>query len=62
MKTRENELHEPKVIRVEEKYENGAVAVEFFGQCTVCGYTYSRNPDSINYCPMCGARLKEVEG
>ena len=61
MKTRENELHEPKIIKVEEKVGDCGSSVEFLGQCTVCGFTYSRNPDWINYCPKCGARLKEIE-
>ena len=63
---RENELHEPKVeIRFTDQHPTGLAVA----QCAVChaildecsftgnGYTVRYG----NYCPICDARLKEVE-
>ena len=71
MKTRENELHEPKI-------SFGIISYGYFAKahCSVCGEfledTFSPNSkdDAIfhvklsvkNYCPYCGAQLKEVDG
>lgn len=56
MRMREDELHEPKRVRVTEP--NGwNVCYKF---CAVCGLKML-GEDNYNYCPKCGARLKEVE-
>ncbi len=82
MKTRENELHEPKVVRetaLYHYYDYAEPNYEITVKCAVCGdclsgkstvdtskekreytdkFVLSQVP---NYCPNCGARLKEVE-
>ncbi len=74
MKTRENELHEPRVNTEELVGEcRGHLAKVY---CTVCDEELSsyfekgQNVNVVfltakaiakNYCPNCGARLKEVE-
>ena len=81
MKTRENELHDPKIEAFEipfAEYSVHPVGENLYQvgyDCPVCGkgpmelYTgkskeqaierFKRNMD--NYCPNCGARLKEVD-
>lgn len=69
MKTRENELHEPTV----EILRSGNVTTTLAVLCSVCGNQilattgHSRDNATVlartltpNYCPYCGARLKEV--
>ena len=65
MKTRENEVHEPKIkIEYDRRYSMEWVEIT----CSVCGYMvekyyFAGSPAKIehgNYCPNCGARLKEV--
>lgn len=68
MKTRENELHEPKIT-----FELAHGGYNSYGskKCSVCGYslayTFGCTEQGAkelyidNYCPNCGARLKEVE-
>ena len=71
MKTRENELHEPKIkFKVVRKND---IPYRAFAECSVCGCllsksgiysTKERAEEKLpipNYCPNCGARLKEVE-
>ena len=66
MKTRENELHQPK----ESILPSGDVLIT----CTMCGnqtlikassgyavLDVLTRPFRPNYCPNCGARLKEVD-
>lgn len=56
MKVRENEWHEPKRIRVDEKDGwNRAYRI-----CVVCGLKMLGEMD-YNYCPQCGARFKPTE-
>lgn len=64
MKTRENELHEPIIkIKFDIRYLMKLVEIT----CSVCGNTLDKyyseeNPAKIrypNYCPYCGARLKD---
>ena len=84
MKTRENELHEPKINKSffctdceYGEYEEIQYVIEI--KCSVCGklLTGTRFVDSSpekrdyfekielgkipNYCPRCGARLKEIK-
>ena len=82
MKTRENELHEPKVVRDTANYLcDGYVEHHYIitVKCAVCGRGLSGNDivdtsaekrectDKFvlaqipNFCPHCGARLKEIE-
>ena len=64
MKTRENELHEPKI----KKKGNEIIAycalcnekLEDIYNCTDDDDTEVLDMYSPNYCPNCGARLKEV--
>lgn len=68
MKTRENELHKPKVI-----YEPAHGSYSSWGMkyCSVCGYhlnwKFGCTKQEIeelyveNQCPYCGARLKDIE-
>lgn len=60
---RENELHEPKVeIRFTDQHPTGLAVA----QCAVCHAILDKSEQQYtvkygNYCPICGARLKEVE-
>lgn len=74
MKTRENELHEPKIETLWSIYSD-MISVQI--SCSVCGeilvdtewQSYVREQflrdfvtsELKNYCPQCGARLKEIE-
>lgn len=65
VKVRENELHEPKV-KIEYDRQRSMEWVEIY--CSVCGkeigeYYYAGPAEIVhgNYCPNCGARLKEVD-
>ena len=80
MKTRVNELHEPKIEAIcLERYAFGGANIGKFycatARCRICNYFLSdRNGITkelaignvlagvLNYCPNCGARLKEVGG
>lgn len=64
---RENEIHEPTVeIVFNQDHQTGCVEV----RCTVCDAILDQYPDFTgsdkifikydNYCPTCGARLKEI--
>ena len=56
MKIRENELHVPKRIRVDEPDGwNRCYKI-----CTVCNLRMLGEQD-YNYCPRCGARFKDIE-
>ena len=73
MKTRENELHEAVIDVFKDK--DGNIAIQTL--CSVCGrllydtdwwrhvteeqLTERAKEATPNYCPNCGARLKEVE-
>lgn len=81
MKTRENELHEPKIEAFEAHFAEfsvhpvGETLYQVGYDCPVCGnglmklYTGKSKEQAIerfkqnmdNYCPNCGARLKEVD-
>ena len=65
MKTRENELHEP----IWEEVKEEKVVVEHYWRIkcpncseTLCGSSWkeSLEEEIPNYCPNCGAKLKEV--
>lgn len=69
MKTRENELHEPKEFN-DFIYKEGKGFLDAkYMICSVCGKGLTKVLKSIedkknyypNYCPQCGARLKEIE-
>lgn len=63
-----DEVHEPKV---DYKPERGGYNSWGHKECAVCGYTLAskfgcteqeaRDLSTDNYCPNCGARLKEVK-
>ena len=62
MKTRENELHEPIVNTYYKVF--GIYGTDVV--CAVCDNTLSSisdDPEVLydNYCPFCGARLKEID-
>ena len=71
MKTRENELHEP-IVSIE--YENNSnLFYRDKVECSVCRYLLYKSKSKMsgkklvkndiilpNYCPNCGARLKEI--
>lgn len=68
MKTRENELHEPMLTFVPAHNGYASVARKV---CSVCDYPLivkfgcsvqgAMELYTENYCPRCGARLKEIE-
>ena len=70
MKTRENELHKP-IIYHDFPRKGGAsqhlhldmdIGGTVYILCPVCYKELSKSVDEIpNYCPQCGARLKEIE-
>ena len=68
MKTRENELHEPEISTGADIYVEGRGFLEAdYVCCSVCHRGLARVLASVsdmkkyypNYCPNCGARLKE---
>ena len=72
MKTRENELHES-IVEIVERVKNGHKSYCAIEKCSVCGCILSMSRAcntkelvkgtllALNYCPNCGARLKEIQ-
>ena len=71
MKTRENELHEP-IVETVARVKNGNKSYRTIEKCSVCNCLLSISRAcntkesakgtllALNYCPHCGARLREI--